>query len=294
MEEYLNIETLVIILSAIAALLSFGWAIQWKYYRISKENLVSNHEEELKKLENINRDVFFDYKQEQNLKNKNLEDALRKDFELQQLELNKTENIPLVQEAKTVYIKYLHIRSEKEAPVYKRYNDRLEETIDVYSEYHYYRFNKYNIKNNSIKLTDSSTGIVDQNILYPWKKLTFTDIPSKKQKGFISQNVDNNDCYFSATTYYNGFNEGNEDIGMRMEMDTLEARMVVDFSSIIGLDKLFTKEPNAYKFELDGTKTELLGLEKISNGVYHLAAYNMKKDESLFLDFHVDWDYLNK
>ncbi|MEM9364227.1 MAG: hypothetical protein AAGA43_16415 [Bacteroidota bacterium] len=294
MQEYFNVETLVVILSAIAALISFGWAVQWRFYKISKENLISNHNEELKKLENSHQEKFLDFKQEQIEAKKDLEDSLKKEYELKSMELEKQANIPLVQESKTVYVKYLHIRSEKDPPVYTRYSDRLEEDIEVHSEYHYYRFNKYNKKNNAIKLTDRSSGIVDQNILYPWKKLTFTDLPSKKLPGFISQNVESNDCYFSATTYYNGFCEGNEDIGSKMEMDTLEARIVADFSSIIGLDKLFVKEPDAYKFELDGTRTKLLGLEKIAHGVYHLAANNLKKDESLFLDFHVDWDYLNK
>ncbi|MEM9868352.1 MAG: hypothetical protein AAF765_11730 [Bacteroidota bacterium] len=294
MEEYLTVETLVVILSAIAALLSFGWAVQWRFYKISKENLISNHNEELKKLENLHQEKFLDLKQEQINAKRDLEDSLKKDYELKSMEVDRKSDIPLIQESKTVYVKYLHIKSEKDEPVYTRYSERLEEDIAVHSEYHYYRFNKYNQKNNAIKLSDRSSGIVDQNILYPWKKLTFTDLPSKKLKGFISQNVDSNDCYFSATTYYNGFCEGNEDIGTKMEMDTLEARIVADFSSIVGLDKLFIKEPDAYKFELDGTRTQLLGLEKMAQGVYHLVAYNLKKDESLFLDFHVDWEYLSK
>lgn len=301
MEKYFNIETLIAILSTVAALIGFGWTVQWRYYKLSKDNLLRNHEQDLKNfeqdlknLENQHKNDLYKIKNEQVDKNKDLEDALKREYELLKLEIDDDKDVPLIQEAKTVYVKYLHIKSEKEAPVYRRYNDRIEEEIDVYSEYHYYRFNKYNVKNNSIKLADRSSGVVDQNILYPWKKLTFTDLPSKKLKGHIEQSVDNNDCYFSATTYYNGFNEGNEDIGMKMEMDTLEARIIIDFSSIIGLKKLFAKEPDAYKFELDGTRTKLLGLEKIAEGVYHLVAYNLKKDESLFLDFHVDWDYLKK
>ena len=287
MEEYYNIETLIVILSAIGTLLAFGWIVIARHYK-------SNNEQKLLKLENEHRDELFKLRTEQEKDKKDWESSIEKEKENLELELDEKKNVPLIQESKTVYVKYLHIKNPKDGPVYTRYNDRLKENIDVFSEYHYYRFNKYNIKNNSIKLTDRSSGIVDQNILYPWKKLTFTDLPSKNLKGFISQNVDNSDCYFSATTYYNGFTEGNEDVGMKMEMDTLEARIIVDFSSIIGLKKLFTKEPDAYKFELDGTKTKLLGLEKISEGVYHLVKYNLKKDESLLVDFHVDWDYLEK
>ena len=288
-----NINLLLYALGSLVAIITTGLTIQWRYFRQKSENLERLHKAELENLKAKHINECTELHQKSIEETQKLKTSLENEYKTKKSELDKKLDIPLVQEVKMVYIKYLHIRRESEDPVYRKHISRLEEDIDVNSEYHYYRFNKYNIKNNSISLTDRSSGVVDQNILYPWKKLAFTDIPSKKIKGMISQEVGSSDCYFSATTYYNGFKENNEDIGMKMEMDTLEARMVADFSSIVGLDKLFTKEPDAYKMELDGRKVKLLGLEKISAGVYHLVAENLKKGEALLLDFHVNWDYLN-
>ena len=288
-----NIKFLLYSLGSVIAIFSTGLAIQWRFFRQNTENLQKLHKAELENLKAAHNKECTELHQKSFEESRKLRTTLENEFKKKESGLDDSLNIPLAQEMKMVYVKYLHIRRESEKPVYQKHISRLDENIDVHSEYHYYRFNKYNTKNNSITLTDRSTGIVDQNILYPWKKLAFTDIPTQKMKGIISQNVESSDCYFSATTYYNGFKENNEDIGMKMEMDTLEARMVADFSSIVGLDKLFVKEPDAYKMELDGRKTKLLGLEKISAGVYHIVTEKLKKGEALLLDFHVNWDYLN-
>ena len=272
-----NIKFLLYTLGSLIAIISAGLAIQWRYYRQKTENLQNLHKAELANLTAKHNKECTELHQKSIEETQKLKTTLENEFNVKKFELDKKLDIPLIQEIKMVYVKYLHIRKDSEDPVYKKHISRLEKDFDIHSEYHYYRFNKYNTKNNSILLTDSSTGIVDQNILFPWKKLAFTDIPSKKNKGIITQNVDSSDCYFSATTYYNGFKEGDEDIGMKMEMDTLKARLVADFSSIVGLEKLFIKEPDAYKIGLDERKTKLLGLEKISAGVYHLTADNLKK-----------------
>jgi hypothetical protein len=200
---------------------------------------------------------------------------------------------PLIQEEKIVYVKYVYIRRESESPVYRKFVKRIEEEINVHSEYRYYRLNKFSTKNNSITIRDRSSGVVDMNIVFPWRDLIFTDKPSKKIKELISQELSNSDTYFTVTTYYNGFKEGNEDIGMKMEMDTQSARLIADFSSIVGLEKLFRKEPNVYKIKQDGDKIKISGLEEINNGIYHIHINNLKKDEVIILDFHVNWDYLN-
>ena len=290
-----NIKFVLYFLGGLITIISTGLAIQWRYYRQKTENLQNLHKADIANLTAKHNKECAELQQKSIDAIQKLKEALMKEYDVKKSELLEKTNIPLVQEVKMVYVKYLHIRKEIEEPVYKKYLNRLEETIDVHSEYHYYRFNKYSTKNNSIQLTDRSSGIVDQNILYPWKELTFTDVPSKKIKGMITQYVDSCDTYFSATTYYNGFKENNEDIGMKMEMDTLEARMIADFSSIIGLEKLFVKEPDAYKIDLEGNRTKILGgFEKISEGVYHLVWNKLKKGESLLMDFHINWDYLKE
>lgn len=288
-----NIRLALYVIGGLITILSTGLAIQRSYYKQKVENLQNLQKAEIANITAKHNKECAELQQKSIDESQKLRKILKEEFNLKETELAAQKKIPLVQEVKMVYVKYLHIRRESEEPIYKKFINRLEENINVHSEYHYYRFNKYSRSNNSITITDRSSGIVDQNILYPWEKLTFTDKPSKKIKGVIAQDVKDCDTYFSATTYYNGFKEKNEDIGMKMEMDTLCARMVADFSSIVGLKRLFTKQPDAYKMQLDGRKVKLLGLEKISDGIYHLVAHNLKKGESLLLDFHVNWDYLN-
>ena len=83
---------------------------------------------------------------------------------------------------------------------------------------------------------------------------------------------------------------------MKMEMDTSSARLIADFSSIVGFDKLFTKPPDVYinRVGVGKEKTKILGLEEINEGIYHIHKTNLKKGDVILLDFHVDWEYLNE
>lgn len=204
------------------------------------------------------------------------------------------ESIPLVQEEKMVYVKYLYITPNDGTPVYTKYIDRIDENVDVYSEYYYVRFNKFSKSRNNITIRDRTSGVVDLTLIYPWRRLTFADEGSAKIRKVITQDLEGQDTYFTASTYYNGFSEGNEDISIRMEMDTTVARMVADFSSVVGFESLFTAEPDAYRINTNQQRTRLLGLEQLKPAVYHIEVQNLKKGEVVMLDFHVDWNYLRR
>jgi hypothetical protein len=182
-----NIKFVLYFLGGLITIISTGLAIQWRYYRQKTENLQNLHKAEIANVTAKHNKECAELQQKSIDEAQKLKEALEKEYNVKKSELLEKADIPLVQEVKMVYVKYLHIRRESEDPVYKKHLNRLEETIDVHSEYHYYRFNKYSTKNNSIQLTDRSSGVVDQNILYPWKELTFTDIPSKKIKGMITK-----------------------------------------------------------------------------------------------------------
>jgi hypothetical protein len=200
--------------------------------------------------------------------------------------------IPLVQEEKMVYIKYLYIRPTTGAPAYTKYIDRIKRHLDIYSEYYFVRFNKFSKARNSITIRDRTSGVVDLTLIYPWKRLSFADEGSATIPQVITQDLAGQDTYFTASTYYNGFSEGNEDVAIKMEMDTTVARMVADFSSVVGFESLFTREPEAYRIDTDQQKTKLLGLEEHKPGVYHIEVHNLQKGEVVMLDFHVDWEHL--
>jgi len=229
------------------------------------------------------------------------EDNNRAYKKLSPQEQKEIEDKKIVQEEKVVYVKYLYIRKKSDPPVYKKYLKRAGKYIDVRSEYHYYRYNKFNTKNNAVSIRDSTSGAVSLNIVHPWQDLFFADKNGKNKIGIIEQDLSNSDTYFTVSTYYNGFNEGedesddsNEDIAMKMEADTLSARLIADFSSIVGLDKLFVKPPDVYLIKRGKPRIKIHGLEEINEGIYHIHKTDLKKGDVIFLDFHVNWDFLNK
>lgn len=280
------LETLYTILAGIVAIITAGLGIQWRYYKNSKESITRKFEADLKEVQNEKEKELIDIRKEYD---KGI-DEFKKSYESP---VKLEDDDPLIQEIKLVYAKYLHIHKSAD-PIYNRTIKRLDKDYDIFSEYHYYRFNKYNKENPDITLTDNSTGIVDQRILYPWQKLTFTDMPSMFQEGLVSQSVGKSDTYFSATTYYNGFQKSQEDIGAKMEIDTKKAQIIADFSSIPGFESLFIAPPDAYKWDVKGNKTKLLSLEELDYGVYLLEGYDLKKGESIMIDFHVNWEYLDQ
>ena len=77
-----------------------------------------------------------------------------------------------------------------------------------------------------------------------------------------------------------------------MEFETLSARLIADFSWIKGLNCLFSNPPIAYKINQNGEKLKISGLEEISEGIFHIHLTNLKKDEVILLDFHINWDQI--
>jgi hypothetical protein len=248
-----------------------------------KEQLRQSHKEEVEEIEKEKNEEIADAQ-------KKLEAHYRAIKEEVDSQGAVEDSMPLLQEEKVVYVKYLYIRSEEAGPAYTKYVERIGKHIDVYSEYYYVRFNKLSKTGNSITVRDRSSGVVDLTLIYPWKRLTFADEGSASISQVIAQDLEGRDTYFTASTYYNGFSEGNEDIGMKMEMDTTVARMIADFSSVVGFSSLFVSKPEAYRVDTDQRRTKLLGLEQIKPGVYHIEAQNLKKGEVVMLDFHVDWE----
>lgn len=296
MEEILkeNVEFFITIGSTIVGIIMGIIGIQRYFHKQKLERLKDKHEVDIEKLKSQYDKESAGWQREILEENEKLKKTINEELDEEAKNKALSKETPLVQEEKAVYVKYIYIRRKTEPPVYQKYISRLGEYIDVHSEYLYYRFNKYNEKNNFVTIRDRSSGVVDLNILFPWRELIFTDEPSKKIPGLISQDLRGADTYFTVTTYYNGFSENNEDIAMKMEMDTVSARLIADFSSILNLDKLFIKEPDVYRVSTEGKKTKILGLEKLNDGVYHINLSNLKKGEVVLLDFHVNWNYLDE
>jgi hypothetical protein len=204
---------------------------------------------------------------------------------------------PDKQEYKYVYIKAVHLtqRTEDNPPVYRAHVARLKRDIDVYDEYHYFRLNLFRWPRLTFTCTDRSSGVVDLQILHPWNdegKLVFTDVGAAMQPGLVSQTVQKkSNAFFTRSIYYNGLQQGNENIAMKMEHDTVEAHMIVDFSSIPHCDVLV---PMPCAVERVGDTETQVSVRRLAPGIFSVAAKDVKKETVLRMDFDFAWEVAKK
>jgi hypothetical protein len=197
------------------------------------------------------------------------------------------------QEYKYVYIKVVHLTRQEEGspPVYRAHVARLDRKVDVYDEYHYFRLNLFRWPRSTFTCTDRSSGTVDLQILHPWNeegKLVFADVGAAMLPGLVSQTVNKkSNSFFTRSIYYNGLQQGNENLAMKMEHDTAEARMIVDFSSIPHCDVLVPM-PLAVE-RVGGTETQV-SVRRLAPGIFSVAARDAKKDTVLRMDYRFAWD----
>jgi len=194
---------------------------------------------------------------------------------------------------KFVYIKVYHLTPmvDGQPPVYEKYISRLSKTIGVYDEFHYFRLNVFRKPQKNLRYLDRSSGIVDMQIIHPWQSLYFEDKGAAKVENVLEQIIkEPSNVFFTRTMYFNGIQKGNEDVGMRMENDTLEARLLVDFSSIPGFETFQKATPKgAYR---SNGREEPVGVIETQPGIYLLSQKNLKKGDVLRMDFNLDWDVI--
>lgn len=201
------------------------------------------------------------------------------------------------QEYKYVYIKVVHLtkKSEGALPVYRAHVGRLKRDVDVYDEYHYFRLNLFRWPRSTFTCTDRSSGVVDLQILHPWNdegKLVFTDVGAALLPGMVSQTVNKkSNVFFTKSIYYNGLQQDNENLAMKMEHDTAEARMIVDFSSIPHCDVLV---PMPSAVERAGEKETQVTVRRLAPGIFSVAAKDVKKETVLRMDYDFAWDAVKK
>lgn len=201
---------------------------------------------------------------------------------------------------KYVYVKAVHLTSRADGgpPVYVAHVKRLGEAaeVPVYDEYHYFRLNVFRRAQTGCCVTDRSSGVVDLQILHPFTRtLTFADEGAERVPGVISQEVEGeSSVLFTRTIYYNGLQKGNEDIAMKLELDTDEARLIVDFSSIPNFRDILGRGaiPRGSRRTGKGAP-EPLGVEELSPGIYSLMIRDGKKGDVMRMDFAFAWSSAN-
>jgi hypothetical protein len=194
------------------------------------------------------------------------------------------------QQYKLGYMKVhlLKLRANGGEPFYEREVERLDRRVGVFSEVHCYRLHIFSTEQREFTCSDRSSGVVDLLILHPDHQMSFPDRRAAKVEGFIEQKItEPSKVFFSRTVYVNGFQPGNEDIGMKMEKDTNEAKLIVDFTSVPGYRSLIKGHPRGVL--CCGTTEGPLAVAEPTPGVYAVGKNKLKKDDVLRIDFDVDW-----
>lgn len=192
---------------------------------------------------------------------------------------------------KLSYVKIVRLadrRVEPDAP-HRATIQRLGSAIDVWDEFHYFRLNVFRRPRREIVCVDRSSGAVDLQILHPWQeRLVFTDEGAAMIPGLVSQRITNpSTTYFTKSIYYNGLQHGNEDLAMKMEHDTDEARMIVDFSSVPGFEAFLAAPPTGTLRTTHGERT--LGVAMPYPGIFSVEAKELKCDDVLRMNFTFRW-----
>ena len=194
---------------------------------------------------------------------------------------------------KFVYIKlyYLKRRVQGAAPVYQRFVERLGRKVAVFDEFHMFKLNIFRGERKGLVVGDRSSGVVDMQILHPWQRVTFADLGAAKKDDVIEQVIRRPSAvYFTRSIYLNGLQEGHERLAIKMEQDTKEARIVVDFSSVPEFAEMMLRGPSAVIRRDDYEESLAVG-ETDVGGIYEVGTRLLRQGDVLRVDFHIDWEH---
>ena len=176
-------------------------------------------------------------------------------------------------------------------PEYQVYIKRLNKKIDVYDEYQMFNLNIFYKKQNEFKGSYRSSGIVDPFIYFPWQlDIGFSDKGASKISDFIEYSILNpSDTFVTKCVFYNGLQDGQEDIGTKIKYDVDEARLILDFSSLRTEEQLLVTEPQSSLVDKNGIDEKPLGTIKLGNNVYMAEIKNGKQGETIRMDLKINW-----
>ncbi|MEP7317448.1 MAG: hypothetical protein ABI921_01865 [Panacibacter sp.] len=195
---------------------------------------------------------------------------------------------------KILYIKMLHLkeRTATSAPLYKKFIPRINSTEDVFDESQFLELLIYSTDAPLIDVSNHSSGVVDMNILLPWKKLFFPNPTDAKDREDVHQKIQlPSNVFFSSTNFINGFQKGNTSYGARAYLFNKNLRMIVDFSTLGNYEKLQKSPPYAVRRIIKSEKeSEPEKVEEIQPGVFHYQAMNIDEGDVVEIRFDINWD----
>ena len=192
---------------------------------------------------------------------------------------------------KFVYIKLYHLKKMEDGapPACRRYISRLGREVDVFDEFHYFKVNIFKSPRKNWTVGARSRGVVDMQILHPFQRIAFSDIGAQEKEGSIRQVIKNKaSAFFIRTMYYNGCQPGNENFAIKMESDTDEARIIVDFTAIPGFEKVVKGYPSGVIRR--GDHEEDIAVGETMPGMFMVSSRKLEKWDVIRIDFSFDWE----
>lgn len=194
--------------------------------------------------------------------------------------------------SKTQYAKFVaHAHKHPgRAPLYRKYIHRLQKEFDVWDEYNTVTVNCFSHCLNAFKFYTRTDGdAVDFSVLMPYvDKLTFSDVKEGVRDTVFNPTIEApSNVYAVATSYINGFQDGNTDLATKATHHTRVLRFIADFTSIPDHQRRFQLlrcvqvDPQA--MELNITKE----VRSIQPGVYLIERINVPKDHVIKFNFKV-------
>lgn len=194
------------------------------------------------------------------------------------------------------YIKVIHLKQIKNnsEPIYLRNIPRFsKDDTKIYDEAVYYHCVVYDKPVKNYKTNARSSGIIDTQIILPWKdNLEFTDKGEAKIEGHLSQVINEpSNIFLTVSHFFNGSQKGNEDFATRMSENTDCGRLIADLSSIPNIRNILKGIPKGYLCCKE-CKDRPLSVVELRDNVYHVSMNNLKIDDVLRIDFEFDWNLL--
>lgn len=198
------------------------------------------------------------------------------------------------QKFQLVYVRLMHLkrRHQGSTPEYQAYIKRINKKIDVYDEYQMFNLNVFHKKQKEFKGSYRSSGTVDPFIYFPWQPdIGFPDKGAAKVADFIEYNILNpSDTFITRCVFYNGLQDGEEDIGTRIKYDVDEARLILDFSSLRTEEQLLVTEPKSTLVAKNGIDEKPLGTIKLGECIYMAEIKDGKVGETIRMDLKINWN----
>jgi hypothetical protein len=196
---------------------------------------------------------------------------------------------------KLLYIKVTHLsdRAQGGPPAYYRTVDRLdssERSVPVYDEAVYYTLEIYPSERPLSSRIERSSGVVDARLLIPWRdQIDFPDAGAARIKEMVQIDVSDSDTVLSSSHFINGLQgQNNQDFSSRLQEDSEDFRLIVDFSSIPHAER-FISLKNAFIDRKADSSRHAVGTSPIGPSLYMISCNNGKKGDFLHMGFTFDW-----